>query len=90
MATKILLVEDYGLEAQPASIDDLAFAADWLGSYETDDDEVAQQLTNAMNFLVQQISIKQHKISVNEAKRRYAKENGVKFSEVKLTKKVGA
>jgi hypothetical protein len=88
MANNILLVEDFDLEAQPASIDDLAFAADWLGSYETDDEETAQQLINAINFLEQQIGIKHRKMAVNEAKRNYAKEHGVKFSQVKLTKKV--
>jgi hypothetical protein len=84
------LVEDFGLEPKPVSIDDLAFAADWLGQYETDDEQSAQQLTNAINFIMQQISSKQHRIAVNNLKRNYAKENGVKFSQVKITKKVGA
>jgi len=90
MANNILVTEDFDLQPQPASIHDLAFAADWLGSYETDDEETAQQLINAINFLQQQISIKQRKIAVNEVKRNYAKEHGVKFSQVKLTKKVVA
>jgi hypothetical protein len=84
------LVEDWNLEATKPSISDLAFAADWLGQYETDDEETAQQLTNAINFLQNQISAKQRKVAINEAKRNYAKENGVKFSQVKISKKVGA
>ena len=83
-------VETWKLEATKPSIDDLAFAADWLGQYETDDEATAQQLTNAINFLMTQISAKQRKVAINEAKRNYAKENGVKFSQVKISKKVGA
>jgi hypothetical protein len=90
MANHILLAEEFNLQPQPASIHDLAFAADWLGSYETDDEETAQQLINAINFLQNQIAIKQRKVAVNEAKRNYAKEHGVKFSEIKLSKKAVA
>jgi len=90
MANNILVVEDIDLQPQPASIDDLAFAADWLGSYETDDEKTAQQLINAINFLQQQIAIKHRKIAVNEVKRNYAKEHGVKFSQVKLINKASA
>jgi len=87
---KCELVANWELNAQSASIDDLEMAIDWIGSLETDDSEVAQSMINAMNFIVKQISAKQRKVAINEAKRNYAKENGVKFSQVKISKKVGA
>jgi hypothetical protein len=87
---KCELVANWELNAQSASIDDLEMAIDWIGSLETDDSEVAQSMVNAMNFIVKQISAKQRKVAINEAKRNYAKENGVKFSQIKISKKVGA
>jgi len=84
------LVANWELNAQSASIEDLAMAVDWIGSLETDDSEVAQSMINAMNFIIKQISAKQRKVAINEVKREFAKKNGVKFSQVKISKKVGA
>jgi hypothetical protein len=87
---KCELVANWELNAQNASINDLEMAVDWIGSLETDDSEVAQSMINAMNFIIKQISAKERKVAINEAKREYAKTNGVKFSQVKISKKVGA
>jgi hypothetical protein len=84
------LVANWELASQNASINDLEMAIDWIGSLETDDSEVAQSMINAINFISKQIFAKQRKVAVNEAKREYAKENGVKFSQIKLTKKAVA
>lgn len=41
--------------------DNLKFAVDWLGEYETDDKETAQELTNAMAFLLKEINKREKK-----------------------------
>lgn len=87
MEQEYATVESWKLEAQKATISDLLFAADWLGAYETDDQETAQQLTNAINFLVQHIGSKQRRTAINNKKREYAQQNGIKFSQVKVQRK---
>ena len=49
------------VKAKRVSKDDLAFALDWLGSYETDEKEVAQSLTNALAFLLKEINRRESK-----------------------------
>lgn len=41
--------------------DNLKFAVDWLGEYETDDKETAQELTNAIAFLLKEINKREKK-----------------------------
>lgn len=49
-------INDKEIKAKRVSIDDLSFALDWLGCYETDDKETAQSLVNAMAFLLKEIN----------------------------------
>lgn len=49
------------IRAKRVTKNDLEFALDWLGSYETDEKEVAQSLTNAMAFLLKEINRREKK-----------------------------
>jgi len=83
-------VENWNLKGTNASVGDLMFAADWLGQYETDDEATAQSLANVIAVLTNLAATKQRKTAINDAKRKFAQENGVKFSQVKIAKKVVA
>lgn len=43
------------------TVDNLKFAVDWLGEYETDDKKTAQELTNAIAFLLKEINKREKK-----------------------------
>ena len=54
-------IREKEIRAKKVSIDNLRFAVDWLGEYETDENEVAQALTNAMGFLLKEINRREKK-----------------------------
>lgn len=72
---------------QPTSTD-LLGAAEWLATYQVSDDmELAQSLANVIAFLELTSVSRNKRSALAEAKRRYAKEHGIKVSQVKVKKK---
>jgi hypothetical protein len=70
------------------SATDLYGAAEWLALYASDDNlEMAQSFTNVIAFLQLTADAKDKRKAVNNAKREYAKQNGVKFSQVRYNAK---
>ena len=69
------------------SISDLETALEWVALYDAGDDvELAQSLANVVAFLSFAADSKQQRFVLAEAKRRYAKEKGVKVSDVRVKK----
>lgn len=67
---------------------DLLGAAEWLATYQVMDDlELAQSLANVIAFLDLHAQAKIKRNAINEMKRQYAKENGLKFRQVRVVKK---
>jgi len=70
------------------SVSDLYRAAEWLALYASADDlEIAQSFANVVAFLQLTGEAKIQRKAINEAKRTYAQEKGIKFSQVRYTKK---
>ena len=65
---------------------DLYGAAEWLATYAAENAEDAQGWANVVAFLILTAESKQQRSILAEAKRRYAKENGVKVSDVRVKK----
>ena len=79
------------VKPQAPSTTDLLFAAEWLalyasGSKEDYEIECAQRLANVVAFLELTAQSKKNKQNIAEAKRQYAKEHGVKVSQVRIKK----
>lgn len=75
-----------GIEPQEASINDLLGAASWLEMYEVETAEEAQTWANAIGFLIKAAATKQKRQKLAEAKRAYAKEHGIKVSQVRVVR----
>lgn len=70
------------------SATDLRGAAEWLALYASDDSlELAQSFANVVAFLELTADAKDMRKAVNIAKRNYAKEKGIKFSQVRYNGK---
>jgi hypothetical protein len=70
------------------SVSDLYGAAEWLALYASGDDlEIAQSFANVIAFLQLTGEAKIQRKAINKAKRDYAQEKGIKFSQVRYTKK---
>jgi hypothetical protein len=66
---------------------DLWRALEWLALYDAGDDvEVAQSLANVVAFLSFTADSKEKREVLAEAKRQYAKANGLKVSQVRVKK----
>lgn len=65
---------------------DLYGAAEWLATYAAENAEEAQGWANVIAFLILNADSKQQRSILAEAKRRYAKENGLKVSQVRIKK----
>ena len=79
------------VKPEAPSISDLLFAAEWLALYssghkEDYEIECAQRLSNVVAFLELTAQSKKNKQVIAEAKRQYAKEHGVKVSQVRIKK----
>jgi hypothetical protein len=79
------------VKPQAPDVNDLLFAAEWLALYasgSTEDYEIecAQRLANVVAFLELTAKSRQKKTIIAEAKRKYAKEHGVKVSQVRIKK----
>jgi len=65
----------------------LEHAAEWLALYASDDNiEIAQSFANVIAFLELTAQSKRGRAVLAEAKRRYAKEHGIKVSQVRVKK----
>ena len=82
------IIEENNIQAQPTSIDDLAFAIDWLGGFEPQDDDepTLQAIANVRAFLTNEINRRNKLAVIAQAKREYAKANGIKVSQVRVKK----
>ena len=66
---------------------DLWRALEWLALYDAGDDlEVAQSFANVIGFLDSAANSKEKREILAEAKRQYAKDHGIKVSQVRLKK----
>jgi hypothetical protein len=75
-----------GLVPQSPSVGDLHSAAEWIATYGSENAEEAQGWANVVAFLILTAESKQKRSITAEAKRRYAKENGLKVSQVRIKK----
>jgi len=71
---------------QAPSVGDLWFAAEWLATYGSQVAEDAEGLANVVAFLMLTAKSKQKRTATNTAKRNYAKEHGLKVSQVRIKK----
>jgi non-ribosomal peptide synthetase component E (peptide arylation enzyme) len=79
-------IQDLQLEAEPISEKALAFAIDWLGSFETssDDLETLQLIADASSYLQKDLEKRIKSRVYNQMKREFAKANGLKLSQVRI------
>ena len=69
------------------SVGDLWTALEWVALYDAGDDvELAQSLSNVVAFLSFTADTKEKRDIVAKAKRQYAKQHGIKVSQVRLKK----
>jgi hypothetical protein len=76
-------------DAFAPTCDDFEMAIAALGIYEGDQEQV-QALVNVIAYLDKLVASKQRRAAVNLAKREYAAEHGIKFSQVRVCKKAVA
>lgn len=74
---------------QAPNAGDLLHALEWLALYEAYDetDTTIQAFANVIAFLDMTATSKINRASLNEAKRIYAKQHGIKFNQVRKIKK---
>ena len=75
-----------GLVPESPSVGDLWGAADWIATYGAEDAEEAQGWANVVAFLILTAQAKEKRSALAKAKRQYAKEKGIKVSQVRLIK----
>ena len=75
-----------GLIPQSPSVGDLHSAAEWIATYGSETAEDAQGWANVVAFLILTAESKQKRSAIAEAKRSYAKANGLKVSQVRIKK----
>jgi hypothetical protein len=79
-------IDDLQLKAEPISERALAFAIDWLGSFETsaEDLETLQLIADASFYLQKDLEKRIKSRVYGKMKRDYAKANGLKVSQVRI------
>jgi hypothetical protein len=79
-------IQDLQLKAKPISEKALAFAIDWVGSYECDpsDLETLQLIADAISYLEKDLHKRIKARVYGKMKRDYAKANGLKVSQVRI------
>ena len=79
-------IEDLQLKAKPISEEALAFAIEWIGSYECDpsDLETLQLIVDAINYLEKDLDKRIKNRVYGKMKRDYAKAHGLKVSQVRI------
>lgn len=71
---------------QTPSVGDLHSAAEWIATYGSETAEDAQGWANVVAFLILTAESKEKRSAIAEAKRTYAKANGLKVSQVRIKK----
>jgi len=75
------------VKPQAPSASDLRWALEWLAIYASSDHkELAQAFGNVVAFLDLTAQAKEKRSALAKAKRQYAKEKGIKVSQVRLIK----
>ena len=79
-------IEDLQLKAKPISEKALAFAIDWIGSYECDpsDLDTLQVIADAISYLEKDLDQRIKARVYGKMKRDYAKAHGLKVSQVRI------
>ena len=79
-------IEDLQLKAKPISEEALAFAIEWVGSYECDpsDLDTLQLIADAISYLEKDLNKRIKNRVEGKMKRDFAKANGVKVSQVRI------
>ena len=79
-------IEDLQLKAKPISEEALAFAIEWVGSYECDpsDLDTLQLIADAISYLEKDLDKRIKNRVYGKMKRDYAKANGLKVSQVRI------
>ena len=79
-------IKDLQLKANPISEKALAFAIDWVGSYECDpsDLDTLQLIADAISYLEKDLDKRIKNRVYGKMKRDYAKANGLKVSQVRI------
>ena len=79
-------IEDLQLKAKPISEKALAFAIDWVGSYECDpsDLDTLQLIADAISYLEKDLDKRIKARVYGKMKRDYAKAHGLKVSQVRI------
>jgi len=79
-------IEDLQLKANPISEKALAFAMDWVGSYECDssDLDTLQLIADALAYLEKDLNKRVKNRVYGKMKRDYAKAHGLKVSQVRI------
>ena len=81
------IMQNNEYEAKAPTVADLNTAAEWLAMYCTgEQDEIFQGLVNVIAFLDMTIKAKEQKQALTAAKRAYAKQHGLKISQVRVKK----
>jgi len=68
------------------SVGDIWHAAEWLATYGSETAEESEGLANVIAFLILTAESKEKRTATNTAKRNYAKEHGLKVSQVRIKK----
>ena len=71
---------------QAPSVGDLWSAIEWLATYACETVEESKQWANVIAFLMLTAESKEKRTAINTAKRNYAKEHGLKVSQVRIKK----
>ena len=79
-------IEDLQLKAKPISEEALAFAIEWVGSYECDpsDLDTLQLIADAISYLEKDLDKRIKNRVYGKMKRDYAKAHGLKVSQVRI------
>ena len=79
-------IGDLQLKANPISEKALAFAIEWIGSYECDpsDLDTLQLIADAISYLEKDLDKRIKNRVYGKMKRDYAKANGLKVSQVRI------
>ena len=79
-------IKDLQLKANPISEKALAFAIEWIGSYECDpsDLDTLQLIADAISYLEKDLDKRIKNRVYGKMKRDYAKANGLKVSQVRI------
>ena len=81
------IMQNNSYEAKAPTASDLINASQWLALYSVEEqDELFQSFLNVIAFLDMTAKSKIKAKALNEAKKQYAKENGLKFSQVRIKK----